>query len=54
MGKQHFVIYLNPSRPDFAQTMTDEERSIIQQHVEYWTGIYETRNYASVCTCYGP
>jgi len=37
MEKQHFVIYLNPSRPDFAQTMTDEERNIMQEHVAYWT-----------------
>lgn len=37
MEKKYFVLYLNPSRPDFAQTMTDEERSIMEQHVAYWT-----------------
>jgi len=26
-------------RPDFAQTMTAEERSIMQQHVGYWTDL---------------
>ncbi|HTM92555.1 MAG TPA: YciI family protein [Flavisolibacter sp.] len=26
---------LNPSRPDFAQTTTDEERSIMQQQAAY-------------------
>lgn len=36
MAKKHFVIHLLPSRPDFAQTMTDEERSIMQAHVDYW------------------
>jgi uncharacterized protein YciI len=36
MDKKHFVIYLIPSRPDFAQTMTDEERNIMLQHVAYW------------------
>lgn len=37
MNKKYFALKLNPSRPDFAQTMTDEERSIMQQHVVYWT-----------------
>ena len=37
MDKKHFVLYLLPSRPDFAQTMTDEERSIMGEHVAYWT-----------------
>jgi uncharacterized protein len=36
MDKKYFALRLNPSRPDFAQTMTDEERSIMQQHVVYW------------------
>jgi len=29
-------MYLRPNRPDFAQTMTPEEMSIMQQHVAYW------------------
>ena len=37
MNKKHFVLYLIPSRPDFAQTMTDDERSIMGEHVAYWT-----------------
>jgi hypothetical protein len=37
MDKKYFVLYLIPSRPDFAQTMTDEERSIMAEHVAYWT-----------------
>lgn len=36
MNKKYFALKLNPSRPDFAQTMTNEERSIMQQHVTYW------------------
>lgn len=36
MNKKHFVIHLLPSRPDFAQTMTDGERSIMQAHIAYW------------------
>lgn len=34
--KKYFALKLIPSRPDFAQTMTDEERAIMQQHVAYW------------------
>ena len=37
MEKKYFALYLIPTRPDFAQTMTDEERAIMQQHVGYWT-----------------
>jgi len=36
--KKYFALKLIPSRADFAQTMTDEERSIMQQHVGYWMG----------------
>jgi uncharacterized protein len=36
MNKKYFAIKLNPSRPDFAQTMTDEERALMHQHAEYW------------------
>ena len=36
MEKKFFAVRLNPSRPDFAQTMTDEEKSIMQQHAAYW------------------
>lgn len=38
MEKKYFVLHLLPLRPDFAQTMTDEERTIMMQHVSYWTG----------------
>jgi hypothetical protein len=37
MEKQFYAVYLNPSRPDFAMTMTDSERKIMLQHVAYWT-----------------
>jgi len=36
MSKKHFVLRLIPSRPDFAQTMSDSERAIMQQHLAYW------------------
>lgn len=37
MEKKYFVLHLLPTRPNFAQTMTDEERSIMMKHVGYWT-----------------
>jgi uncharacterized protein len=39
MDKKYFVLHLLPSRPDFAQTMTEEERAIMTKHVAYWMGI---------------
>ena len=37
MEKIYYAVYLNPSRPDFAITMTESERAIMGQHVIYWT-----------------
>lgn len=39
MKKSYYVLYLIPRRPDFAQTMTDEERGIMMQHIGYWTNL---------------
>jgi uncharacterized protein len=39
MNKKYFVLHLLPSRPDFAQTMTEEERAIMTKHVAYWMEI---------------
>ena len=36
MDKKYFALKLNPSRPDFAQTMTEAEKDIMQQHIVYW------------------
>jgi uncharacterized protein YciI len=36
MDKKYFALKLIPSRPDFAQTMTDTERGIMNQHIAYW------------------
>lgn len=36
MDKKYFVLYLRPQRPDFAQTLTEEERKIMEKHVAYW------------------
>jgi uncharacterized protein YciI len=39
MDKKYFVLHLLPLRPDFAQTMTDDERATMMKHVAYWTEI---------------
>jgi uncharacterized protein YciI len=36
LEKKHFFLKLNPPRPSFASDMTDEEKKIMQNHVEYW------------------
>lgn len=41
MDKKYYVLHLLPARPDFAQTMTDEERAIMMEHVVYWTKLME-------------
>ena len=35
--KKYFLLKLIPPRPTFSQDMTAEERSVMQQHVTYWT-----------------
>lgn len=37
--KKHFALKLIPPRPGFAMDMSDQEREIMQQHVEYWNGL---------------
>ena len=46
----HYFLKLNPSRPTFAQDMTDEERAIMQQHVAYWSVLMEK----GVVVVFGP
>lgn len=36
LEKKYYVVYLIPFRSDFASTMTDEERTVMNQHVAYW------------------
>jgi uncharacterized protein YciI len=36
MEKKYFFVRLNPTRSDFMQTMTTEERDIMVQHAAYW------------------
>ena len=41
MDKKHFALKLLPCRPTFAQDMSPEERTIMQQHVVYWRGLMD-------------
>jgi len=41
MEKKYFFLRLNPVRPDFIQTMTDDERVTMQQHAAYWRRFME-------------
>ena len=34
-----FVFRLIPPRPDFASTMSGEERAMMDEHVRYWSGL---------------
>jgi len=36
MNKLFFFLKLNPPRNSFGNDMTSEERSIMEQHIEYW------------------
>lgn len=36
MEHKFYALKLIPSRSDFSQTMNDEEKSIMQQHVVFW------------------
>jgi uncharacterized protein YciI len=50
MEKKHFFLKLNPPRPTFAQDMNEEERNIMNKHVEYWKGLVDK----GVVIVYGP
>jgi uncharacterized protein YciI len=46
----YFALKLIPSRPDFAFIMSEEEKSIMQQHTLYWTGLMSR----GIVVVYGP
>jgi uncharacterized protein len=50
MSGQHFFMKLTPPRPTFAQDMTAEERTLMQEHVNY---VGEAFNKGTVLI-YGP
>lgn len=36
MKKKYYAVKLIAPRPDFVQTMTDDEKALMQQHAAYW------------------
>ena len=36
MNKKYFAVKLLPPRPDFAVTMTEDEKRVMQEHGDYW------------------
>ena len=47
---RYFLCRLIPPRPDFVATMSDDERTIMQNHAAYWMG----RLKEGVALAYGP
>lgn len=37
MEKKYYVLHLLPSRPDFMQIMSENERTVMMKHIAYWT-----------------
>lgn len=50
MEKQHYFLKLNPPRTTFMADMTDEEKSIMQAHVVYWSKLLSE----DIVIVYGP
>jgi uncharacterized protein len=48
--KKHFFLKLNPPRLSFATDMNDEEKKIMQNHVEYWRNLLMK----GIAIAYGP
>ena len=46
----HFFLKLNPPRATFISVMTEEERNIMLQHVEYWGKLLKQ----GIAIAYGP
>jgi uncharacterized protein len=49
-GKKYYFVKLIPPRPTFSETMTDEERNIMQEHIIYWQDLMAKE----ICLVYGP
>ena len=50
MEKKFFFYKLYPPRPSFHMDMNDEEKTVMQQHMQYWVLLTENRN----AIIYGP
>lgn len=50
MDKKHYFLKLNPPRSTFMADMTNEEKSIMQSHVVYWSTLLSE----GIVIVYGP
>jgi uncharacterized protein len=50
MEKKYYFLKLIPKRADFAQTMSDEEKNIMMEHVAYWKDFLDK----GIVVVYGP
>ena len=48
--KKHFFLKLIPPRANFSDSMTKEEREIMQEHITYWQDLLAK----GICIVYGP
>ncbi len=48
--KKYYFLKLIPKRSNFSQTMSEEERTIMQQHVAYWKDFLDK----GMVAVYGP
>jgi uncharacterized protein YciI len=50
MEKKHFLYKLYPPRPTFHLDQNEDERKVMQQHMEYWKELTNKKN----AIIYGP
>jgi uncharacterized protein len=50
MEKHFYFLKLNPPRPDFAQSLTPDEKKIMGEHSAYWKNLLQK----GICLVYGP
>ena len=50
MGKKHFLYKLYPPRPSFHLDQNEDEKKMMQQHMEYWKALTNQKN----AILYGP
>jgi uncharacterized protein len=48
--RKHYFLKLIPPRPDFSITMTEDEKTIMQEHIVFWQDLLVK----GICIVYGP
>lgn len=50
MEKKFYFLKLNPPRPDFAQSLSSNEKKVMDEHSAYWKDLLQK----GICLIYGP